>query len=247
MKKIFTLIIGAVACMSASAQYICLEKGTTMDYSMVLYQEKDSTVTTVKATIFDVSENNGIYTVLTQEVTPLPESMFGEKTDTTTTVYNSADKSTQFILTTAAEAKQDVIDMVKMQIQASGQSVSVAEMDDFISSVKAKGELSLTVNPDMAAGTKLPNKNLRINVGQDVMSYNLWEGKVLGNESVTTPAGTFECLKVSFVNRINAGGQNQKIDVTEWLAPNIGAVKVVQSMKGKPLMKQELTKIVNAK
>ena len=39
------------------------------------------------------------------------------------------------------------------------------------------------------------------------MSYNLWEVKVDGKDEVTTPAGTFECLKVSFVNRINADGK----------------------------------------
>ena len=76
------------------------------------------------------------------------------------------------------------------------------------------------------------------------MSYNLWEVKVDGKEEVTTPAGTFECLKVSFVNRINAGGENQKINVTEWFAPGVGAVKVEQAIKGKPFMNQELVKLV---
>ena len=243
MKKILTTAFGILAVISASAQYICLTTGTTMEYKTTMYNDKDSVAVTSTARVLSVDEKDGVYTVCTQEVTPLPETQFGEKTDTTTTVYKAADKSTTFILSTPEEAKQSVVDMVKMQIQASGQSVSVGELDEFISSIRAKGELSITVNPDMVAGTKLPNKTMRITVGQDTMSYNIWEAKVEGTETVVTPAGTYECMKVSFVNRINAGGENQKINVTEWFAPNIGAVKVQQSIKGKPLMNLELTKL----
>lgn len=243
MKKILTLVLGVASFVGASAQYISLQQGTSMEYKTTVYQEKDSMSLTTTAKIISVSEDKGVTTVLTQEVTPLPQGQFGEKTDTTTTVYTAADNSTKFVMSTPEEAKKNVIDMVKMQIQASGQSVGIGEIDEFISSIRAKGELSITINPDMAAGTKLPNKNMRISVGQDTMSYNLWEVKVDGKEEVTTPAGTFECLKVSFVNRINAGGENQKINVTEWFAPGVGAVKVEQSVKGKPFMNQELVKL----
>lgn len=243
MKKILTLILGAAVCMSASAQYICTKQGATMEYKTTVYNDKDSITMTTSADVFSVTEADGKTTVLIKEVTPLPEGQFGEKTDTTTTIYNAADNSTQFIVSTAEEAKKGVVDMIKMQIEASGQAVSVADMEDFVSSIRAKGELSITIKPDMAAGTKLPNQTLRISVGQETMSYNIWEAKVAGTESVTTPAGTFECMKVTFVNRINAGGQNQKINVTEWFAPGVGAVKIQQSIKDKPLLNQELSKI----
>lgn len=243
MRKLLTLVLGVAACFGASAQYISLQQGTTLEYKSTLYQDKDSMTLNTVAKILSVTEADGVTTVLTQKTTPMENTPLGVKTDTTTTVYTAADKSTKFIMSTAEEAKQGVIDMIKMQIQASGQSVSVADMDDLVSSIRAKGELSITLNPDMAAGTKLPNKNLRVSVGQETMSYNIGEAKVEGTESVTTPAGTFDCLKVSFVNRISAGPENQKINVTEWFAPGVGVVKIQQTLKGKPVMNQELVKL----
>ena len=87
MKKILTLVLGVASFIGASAQYISLQQGTSMEYKTTVYQEKDSMSLTTTAKIISVSEDKGVTTVLTQEVTPLPQGQFGEKTDTTTTVY----------------------------------------------------------------------------------------------------------------------------------------------------------------
>ena len=113
MRKLLTLVLGVAACFGASAQYISLQQGTTLEYKSTLYQDKDSMTLNTVAKILSVTEADGVTTVLTQKTTPMENTPLGVKTDTTTTVYTAADKSTKFIMSTAEEAKQGVIDMIK--------------------------------------------------------------------------------------------------------------------------------------
>ena len=60
------------------------------------------------------------------------------------------------------------------------------------------------------------------------VSVSVTERKVLGKESVTTPAGTWECFKISSRQKIvmKIGiGIPMRAEVTEWFAPGFGVVK----------------------
>jgi hypothetical protein len=61
------------------------------------------------------------------------------------------------------------------------------------------------------------------------VSVSITERKVTGKESVTTPAGTWECFKISSNQKITikiAGiGIPIKANVIEWFAPGFGVVK----------------------
>ena len=68
------------------------------------------------------------------------------------------------------------------------------------------------------------------------IEISITERKVEGKESITTPAGTWECYKISAKNRIVskvAGiGFPIKMDVVEWFSPGFGIVKT-ESKTGK--------------
>jgi hypothetical protein len=60
------------------------------------------------------------------------------------------------------------------------------------------------------------------------VAVSITERKVLGKESVTTPAGTWECFKISSKNKITIKlivGIPVRADVIEWYAPGFGIVK----------------------
>jgi len=60
------------------------------------------------------------------------------------------------------------------------------------------------------------------------ISMNMTNRKVLGKETVTTPAGTWECLKITYHSKMifKMGiGIPMNADVTEWYAPGFGVVK----------------------
>ncbi|MBN1637627.1 MAG: DUF3108 domain-containing protein [Ignavibacteriales bacterium] len=54
------------------------------------------------------------------------------------------------------------------------------------------------------------------------------EGKVLGEEDMNTPIGKFECLKIRIKFTSEEGANNT---ITEWLAPNVGAVKIYAKLE----------------
>ncbi|HKC36298.1 MAG TPA: hypothetical protein VKB95_09560 [Chitinophagaceae bacterium] len=68
------------------------------------------------------------------------------------------------------------------------------------------------------------------------IEINITERKVEGRERVTTPAGTWECYKISAKNKITSKISGIDIpirmDVTEWFAPGFGVVKT-ESKTGK--------------
>src|SRR5687767_1766328 len=68
------------------------------------------------------------------------------------------------------------------------------------------------------------------------IEVSITERKVEGKETVTTPAGTWECFKITSKNKITsriAGiGIPIRMDVTEWYAPGFGVIKT-ESKTGK--------------
>lgn len=67
------------------------------------------------------------------------------------------------------------------------------------------------------------------------MSVEITNRKVEGKETVTTPAGTWDCLKITYHSKVVIKiivGIPMNSDVTEWYAPGFGVVKT-ESNSGK--------------
>jgi hypothetical protein len=98
--------------------------------------------------------------------------------------------------------------------------------------------------------TSLPNGDISVVVSSNGMRVvtlkaNTKERKVQKKESVTTPAGTFECVKVSQVNELKVGLITNKTTTTTWYAPGMGMIKQeTYDKKGKLDSKIELQKKV---
>ena len=232
MKKLFTLALIALCALGAKAQYVAAP-GTVLEYDMKMQNPETHDSISIKAVTKILSatpDADGKVTYLCEETATSPERELSS-TDTTTVVYNPADRTTFIMMMDKDETRRDVIKSIKDMIAQSGQFVSESDLADMERSITAKGELSLTLSDEMTEGTKLPNKSLRINVAEKSFSHNLWEGKVLGRESVTTPAGTFDCLKISYVHKVSTPDGNERNYVTSWYALGVGEVKEIQSTK----------------
>ena len=90
----------------------------------------------------------------------------------------------------------------------------------------------------MKVGDQLKDGNLNMTLNNSGMVqtliYNVTERKVEGKESITTPAGTWDCFKITFKGKMNLKmiiGVNLNMDGTEWYAPGFGIVKT-QSKNG---------------
>ena len=88
---------------------------------------------------------------------------------------------------------------------------------------------SVSLPPNMAAGQNLDNFTIKVsftNRGTNVFNCTLKSinRKVAAVESVTTPAGTYECAKITYTLETNTYTRAQTA-VTEWYAKEIGLVK----------------------
>lgn len=100
---------------------------------------------------------------------------------------------------------------------------------------------------DLSVGKELKDANLNMAMNMSGMNMNmsldLVNRKVEGKESVTTPAGTFDCYVITYTMEMKMGlkriGNNK-----EWIAEGVGMVKSENYNKsGKLIAYSELTKI----
>ncbi len=96
-------------------------------------------------------------------------------------------------------------------------------------------------------GQQLPDAELYLSVDMGGININvdiaMEERKVVGEESVTTPAGSFDCYVVEYTSKIKMGLE-KKIQSKQWFAPGIGMVKQEDyNRKGKVMTSSLLTKI----
>lgn len=109
--------------------------------------------------------------------------------------------------------------------------------------VKATGEF-LDYPATLHEGDHLPDGNLKMDIkteqGMNVsVELEVTNRLVNGKESVTSPAGTWECFKIAsnqkIISRIAGIGIPIKMDVTEWFAPGVGVIKT-ESKYGSTLL-----------
>ncbi|MDE6207388.1 MAG: DUF3108 domain-containing protein [Muribaculaceae bacterium] len=249
MKKYIILLacaLGFSVGAKAQAQPFVAPVGTVLSYNVAAFNEKKNDTIRITSThtvkSADVEGDVTKYTI--EEVTQVPDSPLGARSEMNTTLFNAADGVTTFIMEEPESTRKDVIESIVTMYQEAGHPLSTGDREDLEKQVTVRGQIDLAISPDMAEGTVLPKKSLKINAGPTQFAFNMWEGKILGNEKVTTEAGEFDCLKLSYVMKINAGGQNQRYTVTEWYAPGVGTVKSVNTdKKGKVIAHEELTSI----
>lgn len=108
----------------------------------------------------------------------------------------------------------------------------------------------LTYPHNLTAGQKLDDVNCEIKQTMSngmslfTVDMNITNRKVEGFETVTTPAGTFECVKISYDYNTKMSFMKKQGRTIEYLAKGVGVVKVENfDKKGKKESYQLLTKL----
>lgn len=76
-------------------------------------------------------------------------------------------------------------------------------------------------------------------------NFEIRNRKVTGKENITTPAGTFDCYKVTYTTESTgkSGNTSKPIETAIWYSANVGIVKTENYKDGKVSSAQVLTKI----
>lgn len=217
------LLAAPMAAQDCATMYAYFKEGVTLEYTN--YNKKDK-----------------VDGVLTHRV-----SSIEEKSDTLIAAIN--------LTTTDAKGKQVselsypmkcfqgviYVDMRSMIPQQPGGQQS-PQVD-----VEMKGT-DLTYPPDMKPGQILPDAEMEMTMrmgGLQLMSnrYQIKNRKVEAEESVTTAAGTYACLKISYDFEYKLMG-TRTMRTEFWYAPEVGMVKSVNyDRKGNVESRSELTKV----
>lgn len=112
-------------------------------------------------------------------------------------------------------------------------------------------EIFLSYPASLKEGQTLPGgeKEMRGNMnGMEIsMTLKISDRKVVGKEKITTPAGTWECFKISYKLgfTVQMMGTNFPMDLdvnaTEWFAPGFGIVKTDTERGGSTLGSMQIT------
>lgn len=112
--------------------------------------------------------------------------------------------------------------------------IPAAQQQQIKTGTASANDVYLEYPYDMKVGDKLKDGKVGIDYEgsgglKSSIEVEITERKVEGKETITTPAGTWECFKISTKNLIDSkvGGVGIpiKLESTEWFAPGFGVVK----------------------
>jgi hypothetical protein len=88
---------------------------------------------------------------------------------------------------------------------------------------------NLDIPNDLSVGQSLPDAEIIIKMSMSGMNFNMstiiTDRKVLDKESITVPAGTFDCYVITQTTRIKSMAANQSRTSKQWIAEGVGFVK----------------------
>ena len=99
---------------------------------------------------------------------------------------------------------------------------------------------------NLSVGQNLPDAGINIKINMEGMSImnmktTITNRKVVGKETVTTPAGTFECYVITSTTEMKMGA-NHTSKSKQWIAEGVGMVKMEDyDKKGKLMGSGQLT------
>jgi hypothetical protein len=112
-------------------------------------------------------------------------------------------------------------------------NLSDAQQKQFSSSTVTGDKMYIDYPSSMKVGDDLKDAHMVLNMMNNGMEQtvevNITQRKVVAKESITSPAGTWDCFKITFNTKTKVTIMNIGIpvsmDVTEWYCPGFGQVK----------------------
>ncbi len=213
----FNFILFFLVIFSAAGQkcdtYSFLKKGTEIEMSN--YNAKGKLVSISKSKVLEIN-NLGGKTEAKVEAKSLNEK--GKETfSTNLNVLCSGDK----------------VSFSMKNMMGSDQMAGMKDMEMKVD------ETMLDYPSNFTVGNTLKDGNFKAEMytgGMKIMTmnFNITNRKVVGQENVTTPAGEFNCYKITYSGNIKTI-VNMNFDATEWYSPKLGLVKSETTRNGKSM------------
>lgn len=233
MKKMLLAIVALLACHTMQAQYFCTTQGTELHY--VNYDEAGQSLLNETVTVYNVVKNASgesaqyLAKIVTNKT----------KNNTSYTLYNwNYDGN----VTTCQE---DLMYGPYIKSDSDPAKYDSKARQAMAEELKLKGDNSFTIKKHASAGESIPDRTYSLIFNMLKNEINISGAAYMGEEKVSTTAGKFDCIKISYLKRTKIVLKTETVRVTEWYAEGIGLVKSESyNTKGEPDGKTILVKIV---
>lgn len=233
MKKMLLAIVALLACHTMQAQYFCTTQGTELHY--VNYDEAGQSLSNETVTVYNVVKNASgesaqyLAKIVTNKT----------KNNTSYTLYNwNYDGN----VTTCQE---DLMYGPYIKSDSDPAKYDSKARQAMAEELKLKGDNSFTIKKHASAGESIPDRTYSLISNMLKNEINISGVAYMGEEKVSTTAGKFDCIKISYLKRTKIVLKTETVRVTEWYAEGIGLVKSESyNTKGEPDGKTILVKIV---
>lgn len=233
MKKMLLAIVALLACHTMQAQYFCTTQGTELHY--VNYDEAGQSLSNETVTVYNVVKNASgesaqyLAKIVTNKT----------KNNTSYTLYNwNYDGN----VTTCQE---DLMYGPYIKSDSDPAKYDSKARQAMAEELKLKGDNSFTIKKHASAGESIPDRTYSLIFNMLKNEINISGAAYMGEEKVSTTAGKFDCIKISYLKRTKIVLKTETVRVTEWHAEGIGLVKSESyNTKGEPDGKTILVKIV---
>lgn len=233
MKKMLLAIVALLACHTMQAQYFCTTQGTELHY--VNYDEAGQSLSNETVTVYNVVKNASgesaqyLAKIVTNKT----------KNNTSYTLYNwNYDGN----VTTCQE---DLMYGPYIKSDSDSAKYDSKARQAMAEELKLKGDNSFTIKKHASAGESIPDRTYSLISNMLKNEINISGAAYMGEEKVSTTAGKFDCIKISYLKRTKIVLKTETVRVTEWYAEGIGLVKSESyNTKGEPDGKTILVKIV---
>lgn len=214
-----SLILGQNAC----SKYYPMEEGSTFQYTM--YDKKDKVEGVTDYVVSNV-ENDGGNTMATMKLTYTDDK------------GKNVIESDYNITCTGNGVKIDYESLfpseMKKQYEDMGMDMEITGTD-------------IEIPNDLSAGQTLDDANVSVSMDMGAMKMKInvdtFDRKVEKMESVTTPAGTFDCYLITEKSKSKVMMANVEMSNKVWISEGVGMIKQESYGKnGKLMSRMELTK-----
>lgn len=233
MKKMLLAIVALLACHTMQAQYFCTTQGTELHY--VNYDEAGQSLSNETVTVYNVVKNASgesaqyLAKIVTNKT----------KNNTSYTLYNWNYGGN---VTTCQE---DLMYGPYIKSDSDPAKYDSKARQAMAEELKLKGDNSFTIKKHASAGESIPDRTYSLISNMLKNEINISGAAYMGEEKVSTTAGKFDCIKISYLKRTKIVLKTETVRVTEWYAEGIGLIKSESyNTKGEPDGKTILVKIV---
>lgn len=211
MKKFFLLPLAASLMAFTLADnggesckgYMLIEKGVTLEYKD--YDGKDKLVGGRSSTVTALTESAGALSVTIHSISKDAKDKVTDEGDFTFTCQGG-------------EIKIDMKSMMGNQMEG---------MEDMEVTID---QTNLIYPSTFTEGQTLPDAKMTMKVSSGgmvimTMVMDVVERKVEKFETITTPAGSYECVKLSQVNKMDMGMMKMTTKTIDWFSLGVGSVR----------------------